>query len=69
VNGGGGAPVVGGSEEEVGKLQGGVGKLGVGPIGVEKGRRGVLHGEQEAAGGGGRRQRCSDRNSLAFSGW
>jgi hypothetical protein len=31
-----------------------VGKLGVGPIGVEEGRRGVLHGEQRAAAGGGR---------------
>jgi hypothetical protein len=69
VNSGGGALVVGGGEEEVGKLQGGVGKLGVAPIGVEKGRRGVLHGEQEAAAGGSRRQRCSDRNSSAFRGW
>jgi hypothetical protein len=69
VNDGGGAPVVGGGEEEVGKLQGGVGKLGVGPIGVEKGRRGVLHCEQEATASGGRRQWYSDRNSSAFRGW
>jgi hypothetical protein len=53
VNSRGGAPVVVGGEEGVGKLQGGVGKLGVGPIGVEEGRRGVLHGEQRAAAGGG----------------
>jgi hypothetical protein len=69
VNGRGGALVVGGGEEEVGKLQGGVGKLSGGPIGVEEGREGVLHGEQEATAGGGRRQRCSDRNSSAFRGW
>jgi hypothetical protein len=55
VNGGGDAPVVGGGEEEVGMLQGGVGKLGVGPIGVERGRRGMFHGEQKAAVGGDRR--------------
>jgi hypothetical protein len=35
-----------------------VGKLGVGPIGVEKGWRGVLHGEQEATANGGQRARC-----------
>jgi hypothetical protein len=69
VNGGGGGPVVGGGEEEVGKLQGGVGKLGVGPIGVEKGRRGVLHGEQRAAADDGHRQWCSGHNSSAFRGW
>jgi hypothetical protein len=34
VNGGNGAPVVGGGEEEVGELLESVGKLGVGPIGV-----------------------------------
>jgi hypothetical protein len=57
-NGGGGAPVVVSGEEEVGELQGGVGKLEVGSIGGEEGRKGVLHGEQEAAAGGGRRQWC-----------
>jgi hypothetical protein len=45
VNSGGGAPVVVGGEGEVRKLQGGVGKLEVGSIGVEEGREGVLHGE------------------------
>jgi hypothetical protein len=69
VKGGGGAPVVGGGEEEVGKLQGGVGKLGVGPIGVEEGWEAVLRGEQEVAAGSDRRQWCSDRNSSAFRGW
>jgi hypothetical protein len=39
VNGGNGAPVVGGGEEEVKELQGDVAKLGVRSIGVEKGRR------------------------------
>jgi hypothetical protein len=68
-NGGDGAPVVRGGEEGVGKLQGDVGKLGVGLIGVEKGRDGVLHGEQGAAAGGARRQWCSGRNSTAFGGW
>jgi hypothetical protein len=57
-----GALVVVGGEEEVGELQGGVEKLGVGPIGVEKGREGVLHGEQGAAADGGRRQWRSGRN-------
>jgi hypothetical protein len=65
----GGAPVVVSSEERVGKLQGSVGKLGVGPIGVEKGRGRVLHGEQGAAAGGGRRQWCSGRNPMVFKGW
>jgi hypothetical protein len=69
LNGGGGAPVVWGGEEEVGKLQGGVEKLGVGPIGVKEGQDGVLHGEQGAAAGGACRQRCSGRNSSAFRGW
>jgi hypothetical protein len=68
-NGGGGAPVIMSSEEEVGELQGGVGKLEVGSIGGEEGRKGVLHGEQEAVVGGGRRQWCSGRNSTAFRGW
>jgi hypothetical protein len=40
------------SEEGVGKLQGGVGKL----VGREEGREGVLHGEQGAAAGGDHRQ-------------
>jgi hypothetical protein len=57
------------SEERVGELQGGVGKLGVGSIGVEEGREGVLHGEQGAAAGGGRRQWRSGRNSTAFRDW
>jgi hypothetical protein len=35
VIGGDGAPVVGGGEEEVGELLDSVGKLSVGPIGVE----------------------------------
>jgi hypothetical protein len=69
VNSEGSVPVVRGGEEEVGELQGGVGKLGVGPIGVEEGRRGVLHGEQEAAAGGACRQWCSGRNSSALRGW
>jgi hypothetical protein len=47
--------VVGGGEEMVGELQGGVEKLGVEVIGIEEGRRGVLHGEQKAAAGGDRR--------------
>jgi hypothetical protein len=67
-NGGGGAPVVVSGEEEVGELQGGVGKLEVGSIGGEKGQKGVLHGEPEAAAGGGRRQWCSSQNSTAFRG-
>jgi hypothetical protein len=41
--------VVVSGEEGVGKLQGGVGKLGVGPIGVEEGWEGVLHGERGVA--------------------
>jgi hypothetical protein len=61
-NGGGGAPVVVSGEEEVGELQGSVGKLEVGSIGVEKGRERVLHGDQGAAAGGARRQWCSGRN-------
>jgi hypothetical protein len=69
VNGGGGAPVLVSGEEGVGKLQDGVGKLEVGSIGVEEGREGVLHGEQGAAAGGGHRQWCSGRNSMAFRGW
>jgi hypothetical protein len=55
MNGRSGAPVVGDGEEEVRMLLGSVRKLGVGPIGVEKGRRGVFHGEQKAAAGGDRR--------------
>jgi hypothetical protein len=51
---GGGAPVVGGGEEEVEEHQDDVEKLGVEAIGVEEGRRGVLHGEQKAAAGGDR---------------
>jgi hypothetical protein len=69
VNGGGGAPVVGGGEEVVGELQGGVEKLGVEAIGVEEGQRGVLHGEQKAAAGGACPQWCSGRNLSALRGW
>jgi hypothetical protein len=68
-NGGGGAPAVVSSEEGVGELQGGVGKPKVGSIGVEEGREGVLHGEQGAAAGGGRRQWCSGRNPMVVRGW
>jgi hypothetical protein len=69
VNGGGGALVVRGGEEEVGMLQGGVGQLGVELIGVERGRRRMFHGEQKAAAGGDRRHtfgsRCgAQRNQL-----
>jgi hypothetical protein len=56
-------------EEGVEELQGGVGKPVVESIGVEEGQEGVLHGEQEAVAGGGRRQWCSGRNSTAFGGW
>jgi hypothetical protein len=68
-DGGGGAPAVGGGKEVVGKLQGSVGKLKVESIGVEEGRRGVPHGEQETAADGGHRQRCSGRNWRATRGW
>jgi hypothetical protein len=61
MNGGSDATVVGGSDEEVGMLLGSVGKLGVGPIGVEKGRRGVFHGEPKAAAGGDRRHTSKSR--------
>jgi hypothetical protein len=61
VNGGGGAPVVGGGEEVVGELQGDVEKLGVEAIGVEEGRREVPHGEQKAAAGGDRRHTSGSR--------
>jgi hypothetical protein len=61
VNGGGGAPAVGGGKEVVGELQGGVGKLGVESIGVEEGRSGVFHGEQKAAAGGDRRHTSRSR--------
>jgi hypothetical protein len=54
LNGGGGAPVVGGGEEVVEEFQGDVEKLEVSSIRVGEGRRGVLHGEQEAAGGASR---------------
>jgi hypothetical protein len=39
MNGGSGAPAVGGGKEVVKELQGGVEKLGVEPIRVEEGRR------------------------------
>jgi hypothetical protein len=61
-NGGGGDPASSGQGEGVGKLQGGVGKLDMGSIGVEEGRRWVLHGEQGAAAGGSPRQWRSGRN-------
>jgi hypothetical protein len=61
VNGGGGAPVVGGGEEEVEELQDDVEKLGVEAIGVEEGRRGVLHGGQKAASGGDHRHTSRSR--------
>jgi hypothetical protein len=54
-NGGGRAPVVLGGEEVVGELPRGVRRLGAGSIGVEEDRRGVSHGEQEAAAGGAHR--------------
>jgi hypothetical protein len=41
--------VVVSGEEGVGELQGDVGELVVGSIGIEEGREGVLHGEQGAA--------------------
>jgi hypothetical protein len=61
VNGGGGAPVVGGGEEVVGELQGDVDKLGVEAIGVEEGPRQVPHGEQKAAAGGDHRHTSGSR--------
>jgi hypothetical protein len=61
MNGGRGAPVVGGGEEVVEELQGDVEKLGVEAIGVEEGRRGVLHGGQKAAAGGDRRHTSGSR--------
>jgi hypothetical protein len=61
MNGGSGALVVGGSEEEVGILLGSVGKLGVESIRVEDGRRRVFHGEQKAAAGGDRRHTSGSR--------
>jgi hypothetical protein len=54
-NGGGRAPVVLGGEEVVGELPGGVRRLGAGSIGVGEDRRGVSHGEPEAAASGARR--------------
>jgi hypothetical protein len=60
--------VVVGGEEVVGELPGGVRKLGAGSIRVEEGRRGVPHGEQEAAASGARRQWCSGQNWRAIGG-
>jgi hypothetical protein len=54
-NSGGSALGVVGGEGVVGELPRGVRRLGVGSIGVEEDRRGVPHGEQEAAAGGARR--------------
>jgi hypothetical protein len=61
MNGGSGAPVVGGGEEVVEGLQGDVEKLGVEAIEVEEGRSGVPNGEQEAAAGGDRRHTSGSR--------
>jgi hypothetical protein len=61
--------VVVSGEEGVGKLQDGVGRLDVGSIGVEKDREGVLHGEQGAPAGGGRRQWHSGQNPMVVRGW
>jgi hypothetical protein len=61
VNGGNGAPVVRGGEEEVGELLDSVVKLGVEPIWVVGGWRRVLHGEQKAAAGGDRRHSSGSR--------
>jgi hypothetical protein len=61
MNGGSGAPVVGGGKEVVEELQGDVEKLGVEAIGVEEGRRGVSHGEQKAAAGGDHRHTSRSR--------
>jgi hypothetical protein len=61
VNGGNGALVVGGGEEVVEELQGEMEKLGVEAIGVEEGRREVLHGEQKAAAGEDRRHTSGSR--------
>jgi hypothetical protein len=60
--------VVVGSEEVVGELPGSVRKLGVGSIGVVESRRGVPHGEQDAAASGTHRQWCSGRNWRAIGG-
>jgi hypothetical protein len=61
-NGGGGTPAVVSGEEGVGELQCGVGKLDMRSIGVEESWGWVLHDEQGAAAGGGRRQWRSGRN-------
>jgi hypothetical protein len=61
MNGGRGTPVVGSGEEVVEELQGDVEKLGVEAIGVEEGRRGVLHGGQKATAGGDRRHTSGSR--------
>jgi hypothetical protein len=61
LNGGNGAPMVGGGEEEVGELLDSVGKLGVGPIRIVGARRRVLHGEQKVAAGGDRRHSSGSR--------
>jgi hypothetical protein len=45
-----------GGEEKIGELQGDVGKLEVGSIGVAMDWEGVFHGEQKAAMDGDRRQ-------------
>jgi hypothetical protein len=68
-NGGGGAPVSSGQGGGVGKLQCAMGKLDTGSIEAEEGRGGVLHGEQGAEAGGGRRRWRSVRNSMAVGGW
>jgi hypothetical protein len=50
------APMVLGDEEKIRELQGDVGKLEVGSIGVEVDREGVFHGEQKTAADGDHRQ-------------
>jgi hypothetical protein len=45
-----------GDEEKIGELQGDVGRLEVGSIGIEVDRKGVFHGEQKATADGDRRQ-------------
>jgi hypothetical protein len=67
-HGGGGASASPVQGEGVGKLQGDVRKPEVGSIGVEEGRKGVLHDGQEAAAGGGRRQWRSGQNLMAARG-
>jgi hypothetical protein len=50
------APMVLGDEEKIGELQGNLGRLEVGSIGIEVDRKGVFHGEQKAVADGDRWQ-------------